>query len=99
MSAFDLLSGASVRKPYLGFSNLRIGHYEVVKFKLVKNKLYNPNAEKPLAKLVLMVELKDQVLFLPQYFATSINLDEEKVAELNGGEKKFMFFGGKGPNK
>lgn len=69
MSAFDLLSGASVRKPYLGFSNLRIGHYEVVKFKLVKNKLYNPNAEKPLSKLVLMVELKDQVLFLPQYFA------------------------------
>lgn len=95
----DLLAAASDRKPYLGFSNLAIGHHEVIKFRLVKNKLYNPTSEKPSSKLVLLVELKDQVLFLPQYFAMSINLDEKKVEELNEGEKKFLFFGGKGANK
>lgn len=83
------------RKPYYGFKQLREGHYEVVKFRLVKNKMYKANAEKPMLKRILLVELKDQVLFLPQYFAEKFNDDDSKVDELNNdGVKKFMYFGG-----
>lgn len=46
------------------------------------------------------MELKDQVFFLPEYFAYKFNDDDKKVAELNqDGKKKFMYFGGARPNK
>lgn len=108
MSAMDLLtsppSSSSVdagRKPYKGFSRLPYGYHEVFNFRLVKNKLYNPNVvNQNKLKRVLLVELVDQVLFLPQQFAYNFEDSDEKVNELNtDGVKKFMFFGGKAPNK
>lgn len=83
-------------KPYYGFSKLSKGHHEVYKFRLVKNKMYKANAEKPMLKRILLVELKDEVLFLPQYFAEKFDDDDSKVDVLNNdGIKKFMYFGGK----
>lgn len=47
-------------------------------------------------KRILLVELKDEVLFLPQYFAEKFDDDDSKVDVLNNdGIKKFMYFGGK----
>lgn len=98
-SAFNLISsigGAS--KPYHGFSKLDLGYYEIERFRFVKNKLYNPNVENPRLKRVLLVELKEEVLFLPEYFATNFNDDDAKVEELNSdGVKKYLYFGGKRP--
>lgn len=97
MSAFNLLRscGAGDMKPYIGFSKLKHGHHRIVHFKLVKNKMYNANNTNAL-KRVLLVELKDQVLFLPEYFARPFNDDEAKVNELNtDGVPKILYFGGK----
>lgn len=98
----DLLKSATnlnEQKPYIGFAKLAIGNYEVIQFRLVKNKLYNVNSAKPGLKRSLLVELKDQVLFLPEYFGKLFNDDDAKVAELNKGPKKYLYFGGSRPNK
>lgn len=105
MSAFELLTKVGkFTKPYLGFSKLRHGHHEIEKFRLVKNKMYVPAEqlkpdEQPKLPRVLMVELKDQVLFMPEYITKAMGADDEKVAELNNdGVKKFLYFGGKRDN-
>lgn len=101
-SALNLLQsigGNSDSKPYKGFTKLMHGNHEIYRFRLVKNKQYNAQAEKSL-KRVLLVELKDEVLFLPAYFAEKFNDSDKLVEELNtDGIKKFLFFGGKRPNK
>lgn len=104
MSALDLLRNASkATKPYLGFSKLPHGYHEIVQFRLTANKMYNPK-EKKSQKRVLLIELKDQVLFLPEYFVASLGEDpkkhDEKVDELNADStKKFLFFDGARANK
>lgn len=99
-SAMDILIGATESKPYYGFSNLKIGHHEVVKFRLVRNKQYKSDAEKPSSPQTLLVELVDQVLFLPEYFLRQFGDNAEKVDELNNdGVRKFMFFGGRRENR
>lgn len=102
-SAFDLLKSFGDSKPYNGFTKLKIGNYEILNFRLVNNKMYKEKKEgeeNNFLKRILMVELKDQVLFLPQYFARQFDDDDKKVAELNNdGVKKFLFFGGARPNR
>lgn len=103
-SAFDLLKSIGDGKPYNGFAKLKIGNYEILNFRLVNNKMYKEKKEgeekNNILKRILMVELKDQVLFLPQYFARQFNDDDEKIDELNNdGIKKFLFFGGARPNR
>lgn len=99
MSAFDLLNTTwEEPKPYFGFTKLAHGNYEIVKFRLVKNKLYKPDNGK--LPRILLVELEDQILFLPEYFARRFKDDDSKVDELNNdGVKKFLHFGGSRPNK
>lgn len=96
MNAFQKLQQAAEveSKPYLGFAKLEIGHYEIFGFRLVKNKF----AKKDDCKKSLVVELEDQVVFLPKYFSEKIK--ETDIDELNSnGEKKYLFFGGKRENK
>lgn len=99
-SALDLLrSFGEHGKPYFGFSDLRKGNHEILQFKLVKNVHYNKKNEKSL-KRVILVELKDQVLFLPEYFAQKFKDNPKKIDELNrDGVKKFLFFGGSRKNR
>lgn len=60
--------------------------------------MFNKNSVKSLAQVVL-IELKDQVLFLPEYFAQQFQNNDEKVAELNSeGIVKYLQFGGKRQN-
>ncbi|XP_031626920.1 uncharacterized protein LOC116343151 [Contarinia nasturtii] len=96
---FLLQEACSETKAYNGFSKLPHGYHKIYKFKLANNKQFNPK-EKKTAKKVLLVELKDEVLFLPEYFALAIKEDERKVFDLNNdGVEKFLFFGGARPNK
>lgn len=99
-SALNLLTsigGSGESKPYLGFPKLDYGNHEIKLFRLVNNKNYNAATEGSL-KRILLVELEDQVLFLPAYFAKSLQ-DDKAVAELNSGGKKYLYFGGKRSNK
>lgn len=63
--------------------------------------MYNESNEghaKNKLKRVLLVELRDEVLFLPEYFAIPFNDDDAKIDELNNdGIKKYLYFGGKRP--
>lgn len=96
MSAFDLLVGTTEGKPYFGFTKLIPGYYEIVNFRLVKNKMYKADSEKPMLKRTLLIELIDQVLFMPEYITRKFEDDESKVQELNtDGMRKFLHFGGK----
>lgn len=98
-SAFGLLSSiGATSKPYYGFRNLDHGYYKIEKFRFVKNKLFNPNEEKLKLKRILLVELKAEVLFLPEYFAVNLNDDDAKIDELNNdGISKYLYFGGQRP--
>lgn len=100
MSAFKLLQACQSRdvKPYKGFSNLSVGFHEIFNFRLVNNKMYNKKKDKS-AKRVILIELKDEVLFLPEYYAVDFDDDAKKVDELNtDGVKKFLHFLGKREN-
>lgn len=98
-SAFTILQKVGHSKPYLGFKKLRIGNHEIERFKVVNNKQYHEGAPES-SKKALMVELEDQVLFLPQYFFEQLQYDEQKVEELNNdGIRKYLYFGGERDNK
>lgn len=93
MSALLKLQQVNDVKPYYGFTKLSIGHHEIVCFRLIKNKF----AKKDDCKKTILVELNDQIVFLPKYFAEKIK--ESDIEELNAdGEKKYLFFGGKREN-
>lgn len=96
-SAFDLLQTVCEQKEYKGFKFLDIGYHEIIKFRFVKNKFADSNGE---SNRTLLVELKDEVLFLPQYFADIFNDDDSKIEQLNNdGIKKFLYFGGARQNE
>lgn len=86
-------------KPYFGFSTLPHGYHEILNFRFMNNKNYKPDEndeKKKSAKRILVVELKDQILFLPEYFALKLNDNDAELDEMNNdGEKKFLYFGGK----
>lgn len=99
-SALNLLTSyGGPSKPYIGFSKLQHGYFEIERFRFVKNKMYNENNEDHVQKKlkrILLVELSDQVLFLPEYFAAGLNDDDAKIDELNNdGITKYLYFGGK----
>lgn len=82
-------------KPYKGFGKLPYGNHEIERFRLVSNKMYKPTCEKSY-KTILLVELKNEVLFLPSYFAADFQYEgAKKLHEINSdGIKKFLFYGG-----
>lgn len=95
MSALKKLQEASETKLYYGFSKLSLGHHEIICFRLVKNKFAKSKNER---KKTLLVELKDQIVYLPQYFSEKIK--EDDISELNSdGVIKYLYFGGKHENK
>lgn len=95
MNAFEKLQQASETKPYYGFSNLPLGYHEIFGFRLVKNKFAKKEDCK---KKSILIELKDQIIFLPKYFSENIN--EDDIVNLNSdGEIKYLYFGGKRENR
>lgn len=90
MSALRKLLEIGPNKPYLGFAKLANGFHKIFSFSLTKNK-FGKKGEKS-----ILVELDDQVLFLPKHFNSKI--DGEDVKELNEdiGKNKniYLYFGG-----
>lgn len=81
-------------KQYLGFAKLTEGYHLIKAFRVVKNKFGKKSEGSGHS---IMVEINDQVLFLPQYFRTI--LSDADVKELNSSieenEKVYLFFGGR----
>lgn len=107
MSALELLNSSNIEegKPYYGFSKLAIGNHEIIKFRVVKNKQYIASNAKTGLKHAILVELKDQVLFLPPHFSRKFigedgDVCTAKVDELNADtDKTFLYFGGARANR
>lgn len=89
--AFKKLCEIGVSKPYYGFPNLPHGFHEISCFRMVKSKYAKKDSGT--AGKSLLVELIDQILFLPQYFSN--NLNESDINEINSTNKKmYLYFGG-----
>lgn len=89
----DVLKKIDESKPYFGFTKLGKGFHQIVIFRTVKNKFDKKKEE---SKSIL-VELKDQVVFLPQHFRDKIS--DSDIMKLNStiseGEDLFLHFDGK----
>lgn len=84
-----------ISKPYYGFADLQVGNYEIISFKFVQNKWYDSEKKNSL-KRILMVELSDQVLFLPAIFAKNFNDDDAVLEAVNNDKiKRFLCYRGK----
>lgn len=81
-------------KPYHGFASLDVGFHEIEYFRSVKNKF--AKLDEKAIKSVL-VELEDQVIFLPKYICARLNETDlcELNSSLNKKEEMFLYFGGK----
>lgn len=96
MNALKKLENVQSNKPYRGFSKLDMGCHKVVNFRLTKNKFGKKSDG---SNLSILVELEDQVLFLPSYFRQ--RLKDVDLQELNdsieSNENIYLYFGGKLP--
>lgn len=93
MNILKKLEEVKRTKPYYGFANLATGYHPIESFRVVKNKFSKKGVG---SNKSILAELKDQVIFLPQYFWDK--LSENDINELNSclpDEKIYLFFGGK----
>lgn len=82
-------------KPYFGFSKLKIGFYKIEKFRLVTNQYFDCRRPDSGPEKTLLVELKDQVLFMPGRISELFKGKQEKIDELNNSDHQlFLFYGG-----
>lgn len=93
MSALAKIQMIGVSKPYHGFAQLTIGYHEIVRFRLVKNKFVKKDASESEKKSILL-ELNDEIVFLPQYFK-EILTDDDIISLNSGGENMYLYFGGR----
>lgn len=97
MNALKKLESLKPNKPYNGFANLSIGFHSITCFRSVKNKFGKKGDG---SNKSILVELSNEVLFLPQYFRQK--LDETDLFELNAsiesGEGIYLYFGGRQEN-
>lgn len=95
MASLDDIFKPFATKKYHGFSKLAKGYYEIKRFKFVKNPYQKAdNPESP--PRILAVELADQILFLPAYFALNFKDSDELLAAVNEDKHtRFLYFGGK----
>lgn len=79
-------------KKLLGFAKLNTGYHQIHCFRSVKNK-FGKKADGN--KRGVLIELDDQVLFLPQHFSQKIT--ENDIVELNDSIESaplYLYFGG-----
>lgn len=95
MSVFEKLKELSPDKPYIGFTHLSIGYHRALSFRKIKSKFEKKDDNGEPLKSIL-VELRNQVLFLPRYFLGVLN--DADIDELNANieNKKpvYIYFGG-----
>lgn len=96
MNALKKLSAVN-SKPYRGFTKLNVGYHSIEVFRTVKNK-YPKKGETGIKNTKsILIELKNQVLFLPSYFWNTLNEDdlEELNKRIQDKGKVYLFFGGR----
>lgn len=83
-------------KKYRGFKSLPIGYHPIERFRAVKTK-YGKKEKDGTIGLSILVELKDEILFLPQFWCDKITPSD--MAELNEAienkQEVYLYFGGK----
>lgn len=85
-------SNQSTSKPYHGFTKLSVGYHKIECFRLVKNKFTKDATDDQ--KKTILVELENEIVFLPQYFMNV--LDKDDLNNLNcADEINYLYFGGK----
>lgn len=86
-------------KPYHGFTELARGRHRIVRFKLVRNKFAKDEPEPDgsmSSPISVMVELEDEVLFLPAHLARKFQNDPNIVRQINeSGITFYLYFAGK----
>lgn len=94
MDILKKLEEIQPNKPYFGFTKLSIGFHQIECFRVVKNKFGKKN-EGP--KKSILIELNEEVLFLPQYFWDKLAEDDIKSlnASIEDGEHVYLYFGGR----
>lgn len=94
MDVLKRLQEVKPNKPYNGFAKLCMGFHLITNFRFVKNKFGKKSDG---SNKSILVELKDEVLFLPQYFCQ--NLSTEDIQELNSSiesnKNVYLYFEGK----
>lgn len=92
----SVLEKLEENKPYLGFKKLSVGFHQIKLFRSVKNKFEKKeeNGDEPKS---ILVELDDQVIFLPQYFKDKISDSEmcELNSDIENKKEIYLHFGGK----
>lgn len=78
MNVLKKLEAIQPNKPYHGFTKLKKGSHKVVNFRTVKNKFGKKSDG---SNKSILVELSEEVVFLPQYFWQKLN--EEDIREVN----------------
>lgn len=101
-SALSKLQEVTTSKPYRGYACLAKGYHQICDFRVVKNKFSNEDDNEKTSKnkgKSILVELKSEVVFLPQYFTNQF--DEDDINELNSSsaENMFLYFGGQREGK
>lgn len=94
MDILKKLENIKPNKPYRGFAKLSVGYHEILLFRIVKNKYGKKN---DVSAKTILIELADEVLFLPQHFLKFFNEDgiERLNAAIENGEPVYVYFGGK----
>lgn len=94
MDILKKLQAARPNKPYRGFGKLSNGYHEIKDFRIVKNKFAKKNDTNTKS---ILIELSDEVLFLPHHFAKLLNEDavQQLNSTINKGEPVYIYFGGK----
>lgn len=94
MNALKKLQDVKPNKSYNGFAKLSLGFHLIEGFRFVKNKFGKKGDG---TNKSILVELKDEVLFLPQYFCQK--LESADLHDLNSSieddEKIYLYFNGK----
>lgn len=90
----DVLEQLDNVKPYNGFVKLAIGYHSIERFRDVKNRFVKNEG---VPGRTILVELKNEVVFLPQYWSEKIALlGIDKLNEqLENKREIFLYFGGK----
>lgn len=94
MDALKKLENSQPNKPYYGFAKLSKGWHEIECFRIVKNK-YGKKTDG--TNKSILVELQEQVLFLPQFFRLKLtdNDIQELNENINSNKKIYLYFGGR----
>lgn len=94
MEVLKKLANVKPNKPYNGFGKLSIGFHQIESFRVTKNKFGKKGEGNSKS---ILIELSDEVLFLPQYFWNKLTEDDIKTlnSSIEANDRVYLYFGGK----